>query len=355
MLRGTSMIISTNYSNNHIRELQHIYKRDPILIEKTLYAFGLLEALQKVGLDFIFKGGTSLLLLLPRLKRLSTDIDIVVEPGTDIDGFVNEAANIFPFTSVEEKYRQTYNKISKRHFKFAYYSQIEEKTSYILLDVLFEECLYANIIEKEIKNDLLLTDENNIKVRIPSAECLLGDKLTAFAPYTTGVPLRHNKEQEVIKQFYDINLLINEVDDFENVRKTYHSVSAAELSYRNISAKPEDALKDTIHAAICIGSRGKISPNDYQFYLQGIKEIANHIFETRFSMEVASKVAPKIIYTAACLLSKEPFAKSPNYDVLKKENLINKELKTMVSFRKLNSGEYGYLVLADKLLNTINL
>ncbi len=144
------MIISQNYSNDHIRELQHIYNRDPILIERTLYAFGLLEALQKVEIDFVFKGGTSLLLLLPHPKRLSTDIDIVVKPGTDIEDFVKEVANIFPFTSVEEKYRQTTDKIAKRHFKFSYYSSIEQKTSYILLDVLFEECNYAEIIEKEL-------------------------------------------------------------------------------------------------------------------------------------------------------------------------------------------------------------
>lgn len=57
------MILSENYSVQHIRELQATSKGDPILIERTLFAFGLLEALRKVGMDFIFKGGTSLLLL----------------------------------------------------------------------------------------------------------------------------------------------------------------------------------------------------------------------------------------------------------------------------------------------------
>ena len=36
------------------------------------------------GMKFTFKGGTSLLLLLPNPKRLSTDIDSVVDPDTDV-------------------------------------------------------------------------------------------------------------------------------------------------------------------------------------------------------------------------------------------------------------------------------
>ena len=36
------MILSENYSVQHIRELQATSKGDPILIERTLFAFGLL-------------------------------------------------------------------------------------------------------------------------------------------------------------------------------------------------------------------------------------------------------------------------------------------------------------------------
>ena len=75
------MITRDNYSEEHIRDIQEKSKGDPGLIERTLYAFGLLEALAQVGMEFTFKGGTSLLLLLPKPKRLSTDIDILNSPG----------------------------------------------------------------------------------------------------------------------------------------------------------------------------------------------------------------------------------------------------------------------------------
>ena len=110
------MILRDNYSPKHIKELQTASRGDPALIERTLYAFGLLEALCKVGMDFIFKGGTSLLLLLPHPKRLSTDIDIIVEPGTDVDAFIDAADKIFPFKSMEEQLRHSRSDIEKRHF-----------------------------------------------------------------------------------------------------------------------------------------------------------------------------------------------------------------------------------------------
>ena len=51
---------------------------DKILVEKVIRALLLLEGLSNIGLSFIFKGGTALMLLLNSAKRLSIDIDIIV-------------------------------------------------------------------------------------------------------------------------------------------------------------------------------------------------------------------------------------------------------------------------------------
>lgn len=94
------------FTLEYIRGLQKKYKKDPGLLERVMYAFGLLEALAQVGMDFVFKGGTSLLLLTEHPLRLSTDIDIIVEPGTDVEKFVMEAAKIFPFKHHEKQSRK---------------------------------------------------------------------------------------------------------------------------------------------------------------------------------------------------------------------------------------------------------
>lgn len=183
------MIQPISFAEEHIRELQKTSKRDPVLLERAVYAFGLLEALARVGMPFIFKGGTCLMLLMNRPRRLSTDIDIIVEPGTDLDAFIEEASKIFPFQSAEEQKRIGKNNIEKRHFKFTYDSPVNHKPLYILLDVLFEENHYAELISKEIRNELLQTQPEYLAVQIPSADCILADKLTAFAPHTTGILL----------------------------------------------------------------------------------------------------------------------------------------------------------------------
>lgn len=52
---------------------------DPKLIEKVIYALTLLEQLQLHNLNFVFKGGTALLLATETPKRFSIDIDIITE------------------------------------------------------------------------------------------------------------------------------------------------------------------------------------------------------------------------------------------------------------------------------------
>lgn len=65
-------------------------KADPMLIEKATYAFELLGGLVENGVNLIFEGGTGLMLLIPELKRLSIDIDIITE---DEDEILDKAFN----------------------------------------------------------------------------------------------------------------------------------------------------------------------------------------------------------------------------------------------------------------------
>lgn len=91
------MINKESFNEKHIRSIQEQSHRDPILIEKVIFAFGLLEALVRVQLPFIFKGGTCLMLLLEKPHRLSTDLDIIVDPDIDVDEYIRKASQIFPF------------------------------------------------------------------------------------------------------------------------------------------------------------------------------------------------------------------------------------------------------------------
>lgn len=345
------MLKKENFTEEHIRDLQSASHRDPLLLERSVYAFGLLEAITRVGMPFIFKGGTCLMLLLERPMRLSTDIDIIVAPGTDLNTFIEEAGKIFPFVSVEEQVRKGKNNIEKRHFKFVYESPVMERSIYILLDVLFEDAKYKRLIAKPIKNELILTDGEDLTVQIPSVESILGDKLTAFAPHTTGILLNSNKDMEIIKQLYDVMTLIEVAEDFTEVRETYYSLVQDEIAYRGLDIGPGDALRDTYNAAVSIASRGKVSKEDYVSYLQGLRDVRSHIYVENFSAEEASKRVPVVMYLVACLLKNVPFEKDIDFAAYLGAGFISDELKALKSLRKVAPAGYACAVKADRLLN----
>jgi len=98
------MLTKENFNESHIRMLQKQSKKDPALLERAVFAFGLLEAIRRVEMPFIFKGGTCLILLLKHPMRLSTDIDIIVAPDTDVDTYMSVACIASRGTLSTEEY-----------------------------------------------------------------------------------------------------------------------------------------------------------------------------------------------------------------------------------------------------------
>lgn len=344
------MLNTRNFELEYLRELQRKYRKDPALLERVLYAFGLLEALVQVGLPFVFKGGTSLMLLLKHPMRLSTDIDIIVKPGTDIEKYIEAAGKIFPFTSCEEQVRVGRNDIEKRHFKFIYQSPLQNRVFYILLDILFAEVPYVETIQKEIKNDLIIVEEPKLFVTVPSIECILGDKLTAFAPHTTGIPLGVGKALEIAKQLFDVATLLAEMQNMSVVQRTYDKVVIEELAYRGLEISKEDVLQDTIQTCLSIISRGSIDSQDYAEYIKGIKAIDTHILAMNYSGEIAMCHACQVMYFATCMLKGKEYIKIENPENYIECNIVDKKYKGLNKMKKQKLEAYGYLYEAVRLL-----
>lgn len=345
------MIIRDNYGPEHIRMLRTKYNKDPGLLERVLYAFGLLEAIARVDMPFIFKGGSCLMLMTGEPRRLSTDIDIIVEPGVDVDRYIMEAAKIFPFKTYEESKRVGKNQIEKRHFKFVYDSPLLNREFYVLLDVVFMQSPYEITIKKGIENPMLLNEGVPIMVTTPSADCVLGDKLTAFAPHTTGVPFGINKEVDIIKQLYDIATLTEMISDQNAIKKTYDKTVKEELEYRGMNISGEDVLKDTIRAAACIIGKGSIDKEEYPLYLRGIQGLYSHVMDCRYSGEIAAYQACKVMYLASCLLTGHPFSEILQPEKYVSESIAQSRYRKLSFIRKQNLTFYGYLVEAVRLLD----
>ena len=103
-----------------------------------------------------------------------------------------------------------------------------------------------------------------LMVQCPSLKDMLGDKLTAFAPHTTGIPFFKGEDtffMEIMKQLYDVSSIIDRIDDITNVRKTYNQLAPIELGYRKLDQLTvADVLEDSYNSAMNICHRGTLDP-----------------------------------------------------------------------------------------------
>jgi len=347
------MINPDTFTAEHIRYIHQHSKRDPALIERTIFAFGLLEAIISSKLPFVFKGGTSLMLLMDKPRRFSTDIDIIVDPGIMVDKYLEVVSANWPFIGVTEQIRNSTTNMEKRHFKSTYISPLNNKEQTVLLDILFEKNPYSTIISKPVENELLLVKPPAVIVMLPSANCILADKLTAFAPHTTGIPYNVNKEMEIIKQLYDVAALVSLIDDFTEVKLNYHDIAIKEIQYRNMHISIEDALNDAIHTAACIAGRGKYHSEEYALLQRGIMSIRNHIYGELFNGEIAVQKACMVMYIAAAILTNQgelPAFKEDRYYIT--TDLCSDEFTKLGYIKKMDMFAYRHLVEATKMLAT---
>lgn len=345
------MIDSNIYTKDYIQRLTDEIKADRNLVERVLFAFGLLEALVRVKLPFVFKGGTCLLLLLEEPKRLSTDIDIIVEPEIDLDSYLKDAQIIFPFKYMEENFRRGRNKIIKRHFRFYYDSPVQENDTNIILDVVYEVNPYETIIEKEISNRFLNVHEPKILVKVPTIDCILGDKLTAFAPHTIGIPFYVDKELEIIKQLNDIACLFDYCKDTESIKNTYIKTATLEIGFRGLVIDYKECLKDTIRSCISIMSKGTILKEDYQFYLSGIRKIKGHMLGYKYNPDIAVNQAAKTLYLSSCLLSDTHLKTYFDIQEYSKINKLPNQLKSLFYLKRINMNAFAYLCESLSLID----
>lgn len=306
------MIHETTYTKEWIVRKSNDFKRgkkkaDPTLIEKVTKAFHLLEELSKTDLDFIFKGGTSLLLLLDQMHRFSIDIDIIIErQKSEVDmqrviSEIVEASDVF--TRFDENIRSWNSEVPKAHYKIFYTSILNEDENYILLDILFERGHYVDIISKNIDCSFIEYKEPAVQVNMPSVDCILGDKLTAYAPNTTGIPYGKNKELEIIKQLFDVGNLFDDMNDIDIVGRTFKQMAIQELIYRGRENELtyEDVLDDIFETSRILSERGRIEKDVYAQLQVGVNRIKDYIFSRNYIVESAVNSASKAAYLSLAI------------------------------------------------------
>lgn len=278
-------------------------KGDPKLLEKVIYAFTLLEQIIVHNLDFIFKGGTSLLLSTNPPRRFSIDIDIITStPQKEIEALLDKivATGIFK-KWVPDNDRKSAVEAPVAHYKLYYKSKVDthKPEEPILLDVLFAANPYPKIKEYALVHDWLLNDKEPLTVNIPVFESLLGDKLTAFAPNTTGILYTKNRPVEIIKQLYDVGFLFDLSSDFELVKKSFLKVVHEEIAFRKLDITWKQVLQDTTETCHILAQRDQ-ARLEFIHLQTGITNITNFILD-RFKIEEAITASAKTAYLCKLL------------------------------------------------------
>ncbi|ACV62683.1 hypothetical protein Dtox_1835 [Desulfofarcimen acetoxidans DSM 771] len=294
-----------DWINHKANELKNISKYiDPILLEKVTKALYLIECLTKSKMSFIFKGGTAVILLLKIARRFSIDIDIIVEKSVNIEQYLKSVIeNNKVFNRFEKDERNKQVDLPVVHYKLFYYSIKDGKENYILLDVLFEENPYMEIIDTNLDCNLIDTVEPIIKINTPSIDCILGDKLTAFAPNTIGIPYGVDKELEIIKQLYDISGLFDVCSNLNVVRETFIKVAQNQINYRGLqNVTFIDVLNDIFETSMIITCRGTMEPDKFKELDTGVRKMRGYSLEINsFIIEEAVKCAAKAAYLSMLL------------------------------------------------------
>jgi hypothetical protein len=320
------MIHRQSFSREWILKQRERYpKADPLLIERQIYAFELLGMLAASGKPFVFKGGTALLLLLPTARRLSIDVDIVGDFSLDelqtlLAGSV--------FIRVVEDEREPKG-IPKRHFKHYYVSAIDGRETYVLLDVLYAPNGYPALKSVSIVNDLFAV-ETKRSVMTPTINGITGDKLTAFAPHTLGVPYGKGKSMEIIKQLFDLSELFGHLDDLSELSSSYKSIWYQESRFLDQKITLSQTLDDTIDTGLILSQaklKGAVESTELDELLKGISQLKSYFLGTKFNIDDARVAAAKAALLAAILRSERLPAK---IDEVKYAPSKIKEIETVI-------------------------
>ncbi len=261
------------------------------IIEKVSHAFYLLELMSQQDFDYVFKGGSSLLLYFKDLHRFSVDIDILITPDQfkKLMRFIKDFKNERFFTVMEDKRKP--NLLQKTHYKFYYKSLFQpdhQIPPYVLLDIVVDTIPFKKTMELPLELAFLSNDLPLSKAVVPSLEEMLGDKLTAFAPNTIGIRYVDQKYTEIIKQLYDCSRLSTSCQDYDSLIETYQEIGKREIHYRELKDKTvTDCLEDTLDTCKLLLSQGKTgNPVHYDLLGRGITGFSNFVIEN-FSLNDA--------------------------------------------------------------------
>jgi hypothetical protein len=243
---------------------------------------------------------------LPQFNRLSIDIDILCDESDKIlNQIFDQLVTDSPFDLWEENPREHVS-IPKKHFKFYFNSVINNRADYILLDILQGSNIFPKTQSKPVNLEFFEC-ENQVKVKVPTINGILGDKLTAFAPNTIGISYQVKGQvnsMQIIKQLFDLGELFSFASNLQEITASYQAFLAAENGYRNKNYSMDQTLNDTVETCFIISQmdlRGSVENEQTEILRRGIRQVQSHLINRQFQLIDAKLATAKIALMAQML------------------------------------------------------
>ena len=215
-------------------------------LEKAIFSLEYLGQLRKEGLDFIFKCGSAIQVLLrDKWTRLSVDADICLDVSEkellEVMGNVYQKFDKETF-SFENRAREMAGSIPFYLYIFKAPSiTVTGETRSCLLDIMGIKPKYATT-QLTLKTQFF---DSEITITTPTIGALLGDKLSTIGPNTMGRHLVDSRNGlEYAKHFYDIKNLQEADFSFKDCSTAFHEAIELQSKIRSKDFSVDECCED---------------------------------------------------------------------------------------------------------------
>ncbi len=265
------------------------FNASSVLAEQAVHCLELVAELVETGLNFQFKGGNSLLLVLGEPQRFSIDVDIASDQSREeIENVLNKLISQFGvFTRWERRQHKTKPWIPLSSYYLYYNSLFDPSPDVnIMLDVQMRRSAYRTEFREVICGTLY---KSSTKCELPLPSSIISDKLLTLGPSTLGIPVGRGKEAQRLKHVYDVSRLLGTEPDVDMMRESFASCLKQENELQGTSHEVKAIVKDTLSflwSTAAHENKPELTGAPVlDENIKGLEPFSKHLFESGYSWQ----------------------------------------------------------------------
>jgi len=273
-------------SREHIEKFR--FNAPAALAEEAVHCLELVAELVDAGLLFQFKGGNSLLLILPEPKRFSIDVDIATDAPREqieqcLDAIVSRSR---VFKRWEKRQHKTKPWLPIASWYLYFDSVIKDGTeTSIMLDAQLRRSPYRTG-KKKIACGKLYESATLVELPLPSS--IIGDKLLTLGPNTLGIPVGKGKEAQRLKHVFDVSRLLATRPLLSEIHESFLACLRHENEIQERGRSTDEIINDTMSFCRSAAPYAEMPPDQglspvMSENVRGLPVFAGHLFDAGYS------------------------------------------------------------------------